>query len=56
MTNQKIKVKSTQTVQQEEEYFDCVSPQEVFNEVKKRRSHRNGKQNYLRKWPGSYHQ
>ena len=40
----------------EKQYF--TSSQDNDNEtiVKKRRSHRGGQQNYLRKWPGSYPQ
>ena len=55
IVNDKPKVKDnfTQTVQQEEN-LDCSSTQRISSKIRKRRSHRNGKQNYLRKWPGSY--
>ena len=38
------------------EYYSSNNGQDNTNTIKKRRSHRNGKQHYLRKWPGSYPQ
>ena len=50
-----VKDNSTQT-EDEKEYFIPEKDEVTLNVPKRRRSHRNGKQNYLRKWPGSYPQ